>query len=42
MEVPIYHVGRLIRIPVSSVNKLLKGPMTSDEQDKLITDLLEI
>ncbi|MBT3590309.1 MAG: helix-turn-helix domain-containing protein [Candidatus Marinimicrobia bacterium] len=42
MEVPIYHVGRLIRIPVSSVNKLLKGPMTIDEQDKLITDLLEI
>ena len=42
LEVQTYHIGRQVRIPVSSVNKLLKGPMSCEEQDKIITDLMEI
>lgn len=42
MEIRIFYIGRQVRIPVSSVKKLLKGPMSVEEQDKLITDLLEI
>ena len=42
LEVQTYHIGRQVRIPVSSVNKLLKGPMSVEEQDRILTDIMEI
>ena len=42
LEVQTYHIGRQARIPVSSVNKLLKGPMSVEEQDRILTDIMEI
>lgn len=42
MEIRIFRIGRQVRIPASSVNKILKGPMSTEEQDRILNDLLEI
>ena len=42
MDIPVYYVGRQVRIPASSLNKMLNGPMSSEEQDRIINDLLEV
>ena len=40
LEVPIYKVGHQVRIPASSINKLLKGPSSEENLNKIIYNLL--
>ena len=42
MEIPVYRIRGQVRIPASSINKILKGPMSGDERDKIINDILEV
>jgi len=42
LEVPIYKVGHQVRIPASSINKLLKGPSSEENLNKIINNLYEV
>ena len=42
MEISIYRIRGQVRIPASSINKMLKGSMSGDERDKTINDILEV
>ena len=42
LEVPIYKVGHQVRIPASSINKLLKGPSSEENLNKIIYNLYEV
>ena len=42
LEVPTYKVGHQVRIPASSINKLLKGPSSEENLNKIINNLYEV
>ena len=42
MEISVYRIRGQVRIPASSINKMLKGSMSGDERDKIINDILEV
>jgi len=41
LEVPVYKVGHQIRIPASSIKKMIGGPLTSDKIDGTINNMYE-
>jgi len=42
LNIPVFHIGRQVRIPESSVKMILNESMSSDERDKIINDILEV
>ncbi len=42
LNTPVFHIGRQVRIPESSVKMILNESMSSDERDKIINDILEV
>jgi len=41
-DIPVFYVGRQVRIPETSVKMILRGPMSKEENDKIVNDILEI
>jgi len=42
MSLRIYRVGRQVRIPATSINKMLKGAKADGDYDKMVNSILEV